>query len=62
VEPWADEYGLPSGHECEIIATHAERLPTFLLDSQDHRILVWIGSGSEGGGACEFWLDGEPYD
>lgn len=62
VEPWANEYQLSTGEECEVVATHPKAAPCFSLAIADDQLLVWIESGSEGGSNYQFWQGGEQID
>src|SRR5437870_1516940 len=59
VEPWATEFNLPPGAECEVIAINPELQPNLEVESLDGRLIVWI---HEGGSTYEVWCDGVQLD
>jgi hypothetical protein len=52
VEPWACEYEVVMGEECEVVALHPAILPTFGITPTEGGLIVWI---NEGGSTYEFW-------
>jgi hypothetical protein len=56
VEPWASEFKLLLGEECEVVAINPAVLPTWGVDpTADGDLIIWV---HEGGSMYEFWLAG----
>jgi hypothetical protein len=58
VEPWANEFPLPPGETCAVIATHSTVQPWFFLEANGQRLTVWVEAPC-GGGNFEFWHEGK---
>ncbi len=56
VEPWASEFELLMGEECEVVAIHPALLPTWsMTHTADGDLMIWV---NEGGSTFEFWRAG----
>jgi hypothetical protein len=62
VEPWADEFAIAVGDECQVVACHPTRSPTFGVEvCRSGDLMVWVNEGGSTyefsrGGAREFWM------
>lgn len=55
VEPWANEYDLVAGGDCEIVALNPSVVPTFGVEPHGGNLIVWV---NEGGSTFELWRAG----
>jgi hypothetical protein len=55
VEPWANEFPVRVGEECQVVALHHDVIPTFGVELGSGRLIVWV---SESGSTFEFWRAG----
>jgi hypothetical protein len=59
VEPWATEFELQPGAECEVVATHPDLFPTLGIEPTGHQVIIWV---NEGGSLYEIWQGGLQVD
>jgi hypothetical protein len=52
VEPWAEEFVVQIGEDCQVVALHPEIQPTLGAELAGARLIVWV---YESGSTCEFW-------
>ena len=56
VEPWAEEFAIAVGDQCQIVALHTIAPLTFGAEvCRDGDLMVWV---NEGGSTYEFWRGG----
>ncbi len=55
VEPWAAEFDMVMGEECDVVAVNRDVVPSFGVESCSGGLIVWI---NEGGSTFEFWRAG----
>jgi hypothetical protein len=59
VEPWAEEFELAPGAECDVVATNLAVFPTLGVEPIDGRLIVRINAG---GSSYEVWQGGVQLD
>ena len=55
VEPWASEYLVRIGEECQVVACHPTVLPSFGGELAGGKLVLWV---NEAGATFEFWRAG----
>ena len=56
VEPWASEFIVRIGEECQVVALHPGVPPSFGAELADGRLVLWV---NEAGATFEFWRAGK---
>jgi hypothetical protein len=56
VEPWASEFLVRVGEECQVVACHPAVFPSFGAELVGGRLVLWV---NESGATFEFWRAGE---
>jgi hypothetical protein len=57
VEPWAEEFIITIGDQCEVVAMHPSAVPSFGAEvCQGGDLMVWV---KESGATYEFWRSGK---
>jgi hypothetical protein len=55
VEPWADEFDIPRGQRCRLVAKHPSIVPTFEVEVVRGMLVACV---NDSGATCEFWREG----
>ena len=56
VEPWANEFLVRIGEECQVVACHPAVMPSFGAHLADGKPILWV---NDAGATFEFWRSGE---
>lgn len=56
VEPWASEFLVRTGEECQVIACHPTVMPSFSAELAHGKLILWV---NEAGATFEFWRVGK---
>lgn len=57
VEPWAEEFAIAVGDQCEVVAIHPSAAPSFGANvCRGGDLMVWV---NESGATYEFWRGGK---
>ena len=55
VEPWANEFLVRIGEECQVAALHPSAPPSFGAELAGGKLVLWV---NEAGATFEFWRAG----